>query len=254
MMRALVWLSCAYLLGCMERALPEPGPLMAAPMADPAKALCVDVGEQHVCWSADGVVVRGPRALPDVAAPFGGYRCGGQGPSRVCEARTQNSPVFVCEHGACLEQRPRMPDLGEWECVELEGVVLCHERGAAAGIARGPLELGWICGRVGAEPARERVCVDLDADRPSDTMRFSCRFEHAFGLLRRRCVAASGPQLADACTSDAACPAAMSCEQGLCLPARPDPHCWLDRDCAGSERCQRGTCARVGAGRGGAGG
>ena len=92
--------------------------------------------------SSTPVVV--PRVLPDGPAPPSGWRCGGDGRERVCEDRNRNASSFDCGTQRCLQARPRMPDDGEWECVEISGVVFCHSRVDGAGMQAGPIDLGWL--------------------------------------------------------------------------------------------------------------
>jgi hypothetical protein len=140
-----------------------------------------------------------------------------------------------------------MPDDGEWECVEISGVVFCRSRSPFAGMQTGDMDLGWICGarREGAEG--ERICVDLDADRPDDASRGHCRFEAHFGAPQRSCTSDRTPVVGDACTDSHACPRGSRCQAGLCLPAQPTPACWLDRDCGEGGQCIFGSCAKAGA-------
>lgn len=140
-----------------------------------------------------------------------------------------------------------MPDDGEWECVELSGVVLCHSRGAGAGMQAGPLALGWRCGARRGASAGERICVDLDPDRPELATHRQCRFELRFGMQQRSCTPTRALIIGDVCTADArACPSGSRCEAGMCLPARPEPACWLDRDCGDGAHCVLGSCAKAG--------
>jgi hypothetical protein len=198
-----------------------------------------------VCWRGDDAETV-TRTLPGGAAPPHGFRCGGIGRERVCEDRNRNASAFVCGTQRCLQERPRMPDDGEWECVEISGVVFCHSRGTLAGMQSGPLDLGWICGARRGRTDGERICVDLDADRPDLTNR-RCRFEPHFGAPQRGCTPVQTLLVGDACTDSKACPAGSQCKAGLCLPARPEPACWLDRDCGEGARCVLGSCAKAGA-------
>jgi hypothetical protein len=141
-----------------------------------------------------------------------------------------------------------MPDDGEWECVELSGVVYCHSRGTLAGASSGPMDLGWLCGPRRSGAVGERVCVDLDPDRPSsDSASYRCRFELQHGVAARSCVSTRELLVGSTCRPDQKCAEGAACRAGLCLPARPAPACWLDRDCAEAERCVLGSCARSGA-------
>jgi hypothetical protein len=198
--------------------------------------------------------------LPAGAAPPHGFRCGGSGSDRLCEDRTRNGSAFVCGTQRCLQERPRMPDDGEWECVEMSGVVCCHGRGLVAGRAAGPTDLGWQCGprrgapqapprSAGAMPRTdgERICVDLDPDRPPLATHRRCRFEPRMGMVQRSCTQTKALVAGDACKAADECPKGTRCEAGLCLPARPVPACWLDRDCETGSSCVLGSCAKAGA-------
>lgn len=138
-----------------------------------------------------------------------------------------------------------MPDDGEWECVEISGVVFCHSRGNLAGMHSGPMDLGWICGARRGGVDGERICVDIDADRPDLTNR-RCRFEPHFGAPQRSCTPAQTPLVGDACKDSRTCPTGSHCNAGLCLPARPEPACWLDADCSAGSQCVFGSCAKAG--------
>jgi hypothetical protein len=217
-----------------------------APSPEDGGRVCSDVGGERVCWRGDKAELVA-RTLPGGATPPHGYRCGGAGRERVCEDRSRNGSAFTCGTQRCLQERPRMPDDGEWECVEISGVVFCHSRGAVAGMQTGPIDLGWSCGpRRGADEG-ERICVDLDPDRPDGGADRHCRFEPHFGAPQRSCTAARTLLVGDACQNSQACPAGSRCEVGLCLPARPEPACWLDRDCGAGARCVFGSCAKAGA-------
>jgi len=127
-----------------------------APTGPRVDAPCADLRTVRACWDAqcaDGVCVT-PRAA--AAAPT----------------------RFVCsgEPAVCVQRFPRRPDDGEWECVELEGVVLCRGGERAAGVVAGPRDRGWICR--GQGPAH---CVDLAPDRPDRDGRWRCRFEAGSG-------------------------------------------------------------------------
>lgn len=125
---------------------------------------------------------------------------------------------FVCDAGVCEQRVPRFPDDGEWECAELDAVVVCRGGVPAAGVVAGPPDLGWRCGvRRGTS---ERLCVDDAPELPGPGWR--CRFTHDRGE-RRVCRADPGaPQPAP--------------------PSRAVPSCWIDRDCE-SGACRRGSCA-----------
>lgn len=94
-----------------------------------------------------------------------------------------------------------MPDDGEWECVDISGVAYCHSRGELAGMPSGPPDIGWLCGARRAGAAGERICVDFDADRPSDaTTAQRCRYELQHGIARRSCTRASASSAAVGCS------------------------------------------------------
>jgi hypothetical protein len=107
--------------------------------------------------------------------------------------------------------------------------------------------LGWLCGARRGAGEGERICVDIDPDRPELASHRHCRFELHFGVQRRSCTPGKASIVGDACTDAAACPAGSSCEAGVCLPARPEPACWLDGDCGDGSRCVLGTCSQGGA-------
>lgn len=235
--------------GCRESAPPitralarEPAPEASAP-----GEVCADIAETRVCWRGETPVVV-PRTLPEPSrpAPPQGWRCGGDGRERTCEDRARNGGAFDCGTQRCLQAHPRMPDDGEWECVEISGVVYCHSRGEAAGMQAGPSDLGWLCGPRHGGAAGERVCVDLDADRPPASARAGgeqqCRFEARFGAPQRSCTPARGVQLGSACTAASVCPEGTHCLEDLCLPERPEPSCFFDRDCGANRRCVLGSC------------
>lgn len=246
-MRLIGWALLAALVSCRHAppatsaATREP-----APALDDADRACADLGDKRVCWQ-DGSAALVPRSVPSGAAPAHGFRCGGRGRERVCEDRMHNASAFACGTQRCLQERPRMPDDGEWECVEISGIVYCRSRSLFAGMQAGDMDLGWVCGarRGGAEG--ERICVDLDADRPDDTSRRHCRFEAHFGAPQRSCTNDRAPLVGDACNDARACPHGSRCETGLCLPAQPEPGCWLDRDCGEGAQCVFGSCAKAGA-------
>ena len=229
------------------------------------QGLCTDIAETRVCWRGAAMPVLVPRTVPRGAAPPQGWRCGTEdaaAATRVCEDRGKNASAFVCGSQRCLQARPRMPDDGEWECVEMSGVVYCHSRGEAAGVAAGPRDLGWLCGARREGAAGERVCVDFDADRPTPLAAGRCRFELHVGMQQRSCTVApiaaaasvarvarvaSVARVGSPCDASTSCPEGSACRAGLCLPARPEPACWLDGDCGLGARCTFGSCVRSGA-------
>ncbi|MET0389627.1 MAG: hypothetical protein ABW321_26880 [Polyangiales bacterium] len=236
------------LLGALACAPAPPAPstdtrLPAPAPADLSPGPCADLAEVRVCWQGDTPQVV-PRTTPGAPAAVSGWRCGGQGGSRVCEERARNGSPFTCGTQRCLQTQPRMPDDGEWDCVEISGVVYCHSRGPAAGMRDGPLDLGWICGSRSGTAALEgeRICVDLDADRPSDARFQRCRYEPHFGAPQRSCTAASEPRAGSFCSSSDTCPRGTTCQREHCLPPAPRPSCWLDADCGEHAACLFGSC------------
>jgi hypothetical protein len=166
--------------------------------------------------------------------------------ARFCEDRARNGSAFRCDGERCVQTLPRMPDDSEWDCVEMSGAVYCRSRAEAAGIASGSLDAGWLCG-----PRRsvtgERVCIDLDPDRPDARRDWKCNFQYFQSQPQRICVPANAPLIGSACGPARACPAAVSCVDGRCLPVRPEPSCWYDADCGAGAVCRWGTCERGGA-------
>lgn len=216
-----------------------------APAAADSGGPCSDIGAVRVCWHADEPVVSA-RPLPSGPAAMGGWRCGGTGGARLCEERSRNGSAFVCGTQRCLQQRPRMPDDGEWDCVEISGAVFCHSRGELAGLSAGPSDLGWSCAARRGSSSGERICVDLDADRPQGSSAQRCRFESERGAPRRSCVPAQPRAIGSACSAGDACPSGTRCRAGLCLPRAPRPACWLDADCGASATCVFGSCVDAG--------
>lgn len=221
---------------------------MAAPEPERPGQLCVDFGDVRVCYD-DGVARQVPRTLPAGPPPPEGFRCGGAGRARVCDDRARNGGAFDCGTTRCLQLHARMPDAGEWECVEMVGVAFCHSRGAAAGVAPGRRDLGWLCGArhssVGAE--REQICIDTAPDRPRDTRFRRCRYEQRRGATQRSCEPARGPIAGDPCDQSTHCPADTRCQASVCVPGPPNPSCWLDGDCGPGARCALGSCVQAGA-------
>jgi len=149
---------------------------------------------------------------------------------------------FECSGEGCIQRYPRLPDQGFWECVDDEGVVVCHGGEPAAGVHAADPDPGWLCGaRRGAEG--ERVCVDASPDLPDGAARgYACDYEHSPGE-QRRCNAVEGaPPLGAPCDGGGACVRGMACAGGRCLPRVLRPECWLDRDCGDGRWCRFGTC------------
>jgi len=230
------------------------GPLPAPAEGDRGEA-CADVGDRRVCWGpglsgagcSDGMCVVERTVPAGVAAPAG-WRCDGRGASRVCEERVHDGSAFVCDGGTCAQADPRMPDEGEWECVDIDGIVYCHATAHASGTAPGPADLGWKCGQRRGAPPGERVCVDLSPDRP-DAKGWRCKYEYVSFYARRVCAHEGASSVGGRCsgTSADACPRDARCVGGLCVPPRPTPDCWLDKDCGDGARCRWGSCTGGGA-------
>jgi hypothetical protein len=193
---------------------------------------CADVGARWVC-STSAVVRVLARPLPDDALPpdlF--WRCEGERPRRC--ALTQQRP-FVCREGVCRQRYPRLPDDADWECAEVDGLVVCRDRAPPAGIVRGPRELGWIC-----SDTRPRICIDLAPDRPG-AGNYDCRFVHE-PVLERTCRPRDAPTLGGPCRGS--CPAGLACVSGICAPETiAPPSCWTDADCERGERCVLARCS-----------
>jgi hypothetical protein len=117
----------------------------AAP-ADDRGDLCADVGELRVCWDgAHPQLVT--RALPKVASPTTlGFRCVGRGRERTCFDRARDVGAFVCDGSTCTQPHPRLPDDGEWTCIDDGGAVVCAGGEPAAGVAGKGADAAWICG------------------------------------------------------------------------------------------------------------
>lgn len=204
---------------------------------------CADVADLRVCWPDGGAPPRvGVRGVPAGPPPARGWRCAGFGRERWCDDRGRGSGPFVCGEDGCVQRYPRMPDDGEWECIDMAGAVMCRRGVEPAGVVVGPPDPGWWCGpRAGAEPA-ERVCVDYAPDVPDSTRAWRCRYQHDRGG-RRVCRAARAPApLGVSCGASARCPPQLTCAGGRCLPPRPAVRCWFDDDCDRGHACQLGTC------------
>jgi hypothetical protein len=130
---------------------------------------------------------------------------------------------WECPTDTCLQRHPRLPDDGEWECAEVEGVAVCRSIAAAAGAVPGPASRAWTCGDgAGPEAEGRRICVDLAPETPDGKRAgWRCRFAHnPEQRVCKRDPAAAAP------------------------PAHPEPRpsCWLDGDCAEGQRCRVGSC------------
>jgi hypothetical protein len=148
-----------------------------------------------------------------------GLRCVGSGAALRCARRDRLADPFVCTNGSCVQRHPRLPDDGEWACIDLVGAVLCRGGETASGVPPGPPEPGWICGqRRGTE---ERLCLDRDPDLPAGGPH-ACHFEHV-PRDTRHCEPPKAPL------------------KGPTFAADPTPECWFDADCGGP-RCLLGRC------------
>jgi len=216
-------------------------PSLPAPSAHDRGELCLDVADVRACWGSDagdGALV--PRSLPSGLTPRAGLRCHGRAQARRCVARSVDAGPFVCRGARCNQARPRTPDSGEWECVDLRGAVVCRDAGPAAGVPRGELDPAFSCGiRRGHG---ERICLDFAPDRPADDGVYACAAHYETGVSERRCEPAKSPQLGSPCRADAGCPDGAHCLGERCLPPRPRAECWLDADCGAGSRCRFGSC------------
>jgi hypothetical protein len=177
----------------------------------------------------------------DAVTPLGappGARCDAVG---HCAPRARRAGPFRCDATGCEQRRPRLPDDGTWECVDLDGAVVCHGGEPAAGVWPGPADEGWECGERKGTP-RERVCVDLSPDFPDDQPgSWTCQFTHDRGE-RRRCQPGPGPALGARCDRTQGCMTGDRCLDGHCVPRRRPVGCWLDQDCGAGATCLRGAC------------
>src|SRR6266567_425961 len=122
----------------------------------PSRSDCLDVYDLQVC-----------------------YACGGA-PCVGAAARRARGGRFRCAGDACEQAAPAMPDDGEWECVDLDGAVVCRGGIAPAGVVAGPADPGWRCGA--RRGSTDRICVDLAPDLPDGAARgWRCSFSHERG-------------------------------------------------------------------------
>ncbi len=211
--------------------------------------LCADVGEVRACWGTglvgpdcNGTVCASVRPLPSGAAPAHGWRCDGMRQARICEDRGRNAGPWACDGGSCLQREPRLPDDGEWECVQMDGVAYCHGGLPAAGVVPSRPDLGWVCGaRRGGTPG-ERVCVDFAPDHAAMSVPTRCRFEYPDPEPMLHCSPGDAKHVGDRCTTREQCPPGAACVGQRCLPPRPTPSCWFDADCGTGGRCRWATC------------
>jgi hypothetical protein len=148
------------------------------------------------------------------------------------------TPPFACSAQSCEQRHPRLPDDGEWECLDMAGASVCRGGDPPAGVTAGPADRRWTCGARGDE----RVCVDLRGDVPDGAATgWRCRYENG---PRPRRLCARDPlahQLGDPCDPARPCVDGATCRDGRCAAPPPRPSCWLDSDCA-SGACRFGSC------------
>jgi hypothetical protein len=181
---------------------------------------CADVETLRVCW--DG-------ARPRVV-------------KRATTMAPARGPAFTCIGDHCEQRHPRMPDAGEWQCMDSGGATICMGGTRAAGAAPSAADPRWFCGaRRGGEPDT-RVCVDLSPDFPDGhAPGWRCRTLYD-GPARRACDRdPDAHTLAETCDARHPCVDGSRCTDGACVPERPAPACWRDEDCAGG-RCRFGSC------------
>jgi hypothetical protein len=148
------------------------------------------------------------------------------------------TPPFACTADACVQRHPRLPDDGEWECLDQAGASVCRGGDPPAGVVAGLADGRWICGARGGE----RICVDLLGDFPSGGAEgWRCRYQSS-PRPRRICQREPGAHhLGDRCDRRQPCVDGAACREGRCLAPPPRPSCWLDSDCA-SGACRFGSC------------
>lgn len=203
-------------------------------LAPYAEGRCHEVGAVLACAGDDGE--EGVRVIarpdpPERAPPDAAWRCE-PGPPRRC-ALSPRRP-FECSGGACTQRHPRLPDDADWECADVDGLVVCRDRPGPAGAVPGPRELGWICG--GGTP---RICIDLAPDRPGAGS-YDCRYAHE-PTIERTCREVDAPTLGAPCRGE--CPRGMQCTSGVCVPdAIETPDCWTSADCDDGRACVLARC------------
>ncbi len=235
-------------VACGKGAPPPAAHVVVAPRSVPAPAPsdigsdCADVGQVRACWNDStkrdcaGGVCLVPRPLPD-APHVGRWRCSGTGDKRVCSDSRLDASAFECHGALCTQRFAHLPDDGQWECAAFDGAVLCHLLAPAAGVVAGPPDPAFICGT--RRGHGERVCVDFSPDMPGPGA-WRCHFKHLGGVVERLCERGGHAPLGDACSGG--CKKGASCVGGHCLPLRPHPDCWFDKDCGAGQRCELGTC------------
>jgi hypothetical protein len=159
---ALVLASCVAACPRKSAVIDESGWVGVSSEAD--TSTCADVRTARVCWPAGAPAVRVPRAAPTVDAEA--WRCVGQRGDRKCRRRKAQSSAFACGAAECVQDYPRVPDDGEWECFERAGAIICRGGEPASGVVSGARDLGWICGDAADGSPSARLCIDLDPDPP----------------------------------------------------------------------------------------
>jgi hypothetical protein len=234
----------AVVAACAEAPAPTDilafGESRSAPVEDPEGARCDDAVGVRVCFREREGRAAQPELTPLAPAPGpvpadAQWRCEGAGDERVC--RLERRRPFRCEAGTCVQSFPRVPDDGEWECADVDGLVVCRTRSAAAGVVAGLAAVGWICGE-----GEDRVCVDLAPDQPAKRTG-DCRFRYEATMDRLCTYGPKEPRLFGACAAGGVCPRGATCVAAVCVPRfRPRPDCWTDRDCEEGRRCVLATC------------
>jgi hypothetical protein len=185
---------------------------------------CANVETLRVCWDGGR-----PRVVKTQPAP------------------AERGPAFACNGDHCEQRHPRMPDTGEWQCMDSAGATICLGGERAAGVAPAAADPRWFCGARRGGDGGVRVCVDLSPDFPDGRARgWRCRML-AEGPTRRICDRAPDAHtLAESCDARHPCVDGSRCADGWCVPERPAPACWQQTDCPGG-RCRFGSCIAGGA-------
>ena len=162
------------------------------------------------------------------------------------EATPLRGSDFVCADDVCTQRYPAMPDDGEWECLDRDGLVICRGGHGPAGAIAGPADTSFLCAPLARDEERRRVCIDARPDLPSPDG-WRCRFDRDGHEDVRRCEreADASPRLGTRCTEAERCVEGQRCVEGRCaLASDAPPECWLDTDCEGGATCVLARCAR----------